>query len=68
MAADDKFQELRSLSNEMVDLKISIENILYKFVMLNSKIDASKVIKVPSDAMPIIKIEGKRTSPAQPSK
>ena len=67
MAADDKFQELRSLSNEMVDLKMSIENILNKFERLKSKIDASKVIKVPSDAISITKIERKITSPAQHS-
>lgn len=35
MAADDKFQKLSSLSNEMVDLKMSIENILNKFELLN---------------------------------
>ena len=67
MAADDKFQELSSLSNEMVDLKMIIENILNKFERLNSKIDASKTIKVPSDAISITKIERKVTSPAQHS-
>lgn len=67
MAADDKIQELSSLSNEMVGLQLSIENILNKFEMLNSKIDASKVIKVPSDSKSVIKIKGKITSPAQPS-
>jgi ParB family chromosome partitioning protein len=45
MAAADKFQKLRSLSNEMVDLKMSIENILNKFGMLNSKIDASNEVE-----------------------
>jgi len=45
MAADDKFQELSSLSNEMVDLKMSIENILNKFGMLSSKIDASNEVE-----------------------
>ena len=30
MAADDKIQELSSLSNEMVGLQLSIENILIK--------------------------------------
>ena len=67
MAADDKFRELSSLSNEMVDLKMSIENILNKFRILNSRIDASKVIKVPSDTISITKIERKITSPAQHS-
>jgi len=45
MAADDKFQKLRSLSNEMVDLKMSIENILNKFGILISKIDASNEVE-----------------------